>query len=213
MINPFCAAPPALEIPRLKQNLTDIWVNVSDSIEMRCKVDGNHVPDISWYKDEKLVEEVSGTMGWGWNKGKAPCLVNRELNAAGCWELLCMGEGAHSLNCPNSGFNHVLPWFDVLSWDKSVPKGLDQHCVHMYIQVDSKGSCILFLPALRSVLGISANAGTDPDPMEGIWEGSRHMAEGKEQVLEARQSLIHQLPRHCSWSSLVCGVLFLPYTA
>ncbi|KFV72943.1 Vascular endothelial growth factor receptor 3, partial [Struthio camelus australis] len=50
----------ALEIPRLKQNLTDIWVNVSDSIEMRCKVDGNHIPDISWYKDEKLVEEVSG---------------------------------------------------------------------------------------------------------------------------------------------------------
>uniref|UniRef100_A0A8C3KK75 Vascular endothelial growth factor receptor 3 n=1 Tax=Calidris pygmaea TaxID=425635 RepID=A0A8C3KK75_9CHAR len=50
----------ALEIPRLKQNLTDIWVNVSDSIEMRCKVDGNHVPEISWYKDEKLVEEVSG---------------------------------------------------------------------------------------------------------------------------------------------------------
>ncbi|XP_068018519.1 vascular endothelial growth factor receptor 3 isoform X2 [Melanerpes formicivorus] len=50
----------ALEIPRLKQNLTDIWVNVSDSIEMRCKVDGSHVPEISWYKDEKLVEEVSG---------------------------------------------------------------------------------------------------------------------------------------------------------
>uniref|UniRef100_A0A8C0ENJ7 Vascular endothelial growth factor receptor 3 n=1 Tax=Bubo bubo TaxID=30461 RepID=A0A8C0ENJ7_BUBBB len=50
----------ALEIPRLKQNLTDIWVNISDSIEMRCKVDGNHIPEISWYKDEKLVEEVSG---------------------------------------------------------------------------------------------------------------------------------------------------------
>uniref|UniRef100_A0A8C3HAA7 Vascular endothelial growth factor receptor 3 n=1 Tax=Chrysemys picta bellii TaxID=8478 RepID=A0A8C3HAA7_CHRPI len=50
----------ALEVPRLKQNLTDIWVNVSDSIEMRCKVDGAHIPDISWYKDEKLVEEVSG---------------------------------------------------------------------------------------------------------------------------------------------------------
>nr|XP_042706886.1 vascular endothelial growth factor receptor 3 isoform X2 [Chrysemys picta bellii] len=49
-----------LEVPRLKQNLTDIWVNVSDSIEMRCKVDGAHIPDISWYKDEKLVEEVSG---------------------------------------------------------------------------------------------------------------------------------------------------------
>uniref|UniRef100_A0A8C8SN50 Vascular endothelial growth factor receptor 3 n=1 Tax=Pelusios castaneus TaxID=367368 RepID=A0A8C8SN50_9SAUR len=50
----------ALEVPRLKQNLTDIWANVSDSIEMRCKVDGTHIPDISWYKDEKLVEELSG---------------------------------------------------------------------------------------------------------------------------------------------------------
>ncbi|XP_038596508.1 vascular endothelial growth factor receptor 3 [Tachyglossus aculeatus] len=50
----------ALEVPRLKQNLTDILVNVSDSIEMRCKVDGAHIPDINWYKDEKLVEEVSG---------------------------------------------------------------------------------------------------------------------------------------------------------
>ncbi|XP_014436650.2 vascular endothelial growth factor receptor 3 isoform X2 [Pelodiscus sinensis] len=50
----------ALEVPRLKQNLTDISVNVSDSIEMRCKVDGAHIPDISWYKDEKLLEEVSG---------------------------------------------------------------------------------------------------------------------------------------------------------
>uniref|UniRef100_A0A8C8STW9 Vascular endothelial growth factor receptor 3 n=1 Tax=Pelusios castaneus TaxID=367368 RepID=A0A8C8STW9_9SAUR len=48
------------EVPRLKQNLTDIWANVSDSIEMRCKVDGTHIPDISWYKDEKLVEELSG---------------------------------------------------------------------------------------------------------------------------------------------------------
>ncbi|XP_053232936.1 vascular endothelial growth factor receptor 3 isoform X2 [Podarcis raffonei] len=50
----------ALEVPRLKQNLSNILVNVSDSIEMRCKVDGTHIPNISWYKDEKLVEEVSG---------------------------------------------------------------------------------------------------------------------------------------------------------
>nr|XP_056707634.1 vascular endothelial growth factor receptor 3 isoform X4 [Euleptes europaea] len=49
-----------LEVPRLKQNLTDILVNVSDSIEMRCRVDGTHIPNINWYKDEKLVEEVSG---------------------------------------------------------------------------------------------------------------------------------------------------------
>ncbi|XP_048347048.1 vascular endothelial growth factor receptor 3 isoform X1 [Sphaerodactylus townsendi] len=50
----------ALEIPKLKQNLTDILVNVSDSIEMRCRVDGTHIPNINWYKDEKLVAEVSG---------------------------------------------------------------------------------------------------------------------------------------------------------
>ncbi|XP_048347051.1 vascular endothelial growth factor receptor 3 isoform X4 [Sphaerodactylus townsendi] len=49
-----------LEIPKLKQNLTDILVNVSDSIEMRCRVDGTHIPNINWYKDEKLVAEVSG---------------------------------------------------------------------------------------------------------------------------------------------------------
>lgn len=54
------AIPLALEVPRLKQNLSDILVNVSDSIEMRCKVDGTHIPSINWYKDEKLVEEVSG---------------------------------------------------------------------------------------------------------------------------------------------------------
>lgn len=53
----------ALEVPRLKQNLSNILVNVSDSIEMRCKVDGTHIPNISWYKDEKLVEEVSGMAG------------------------------------------------------------------------------------------------------------------------------------------------------
>ncbi|XP_044310047.1 vascular endothelial growth factor receptor 3 isoform X1 [Varanus komodoensis] len=50
----------ALEVPRLKQNLSNILVNVSDSIEMRCKVDGTYIPNINWYKDEKLVEEVSG---------------------------------------------------------------------------------------------------------------------------------------------------------
>lgn len=53
----------ALEMPRLKQNLSNILVNVSDSIEMRCKVDGVHIPNINWYKDEKLVEKVSGMVG------------------------------------------------------------------------------------------------------------------------------------------------------
>ncbi|XP_020854258.1 vascular endothelial growth factor receptor 3 [Phascolarctos cinereus] len=50
----------ALEVPQLTQNLTDLSVNVSDSIEMRCRVAGAHVPDIVWYKDERLLEEESG---------------------------------------------------------------------------------------------------------------------------------------------------------
>ncbi|KAI4541936.1 hypothetical protein MG293_009078 [Ovis ammon polii] len=52
--------PPALEAPRLTQNLSDLLVNVSDSLEMRCPVAGAHVPSIVWYKDERLLEEESG---------------------------------------------------------------------------------------------------------------------------------------------------------
>lgn len=75
--DPFCSAlwlwafglapsqllPPALEAPRLTQNLTDLLVNVSDSLEMLCPVAGTHVPSIVWYKDERLLEEESGR-GW-----------------------------------------------------------------------------------------------------------------------------------------------------
>ncbi|XP_045441719.1 vascular endothelial growth factor receptor 3 isoform X2 [Pipistrellus kuhlii] len=50
----------ALEAPRLTQNLTDLVVNVSDSLEMRCPVAGTHVPSIVWYKDERPLEEKSG---------------------------------------------------------------------------------------------------------------------------------------------------------
>ena len=40
--------------------MTDLLVNVSDSLEMRCPVAGAHVPSILWYKDERLLEEESG---------------------------------------------------------------------------------------------------------------------------------------------------------
>ncbi|MEJ1272864.1 hypothetical protein NN561_003720 [Cricetulus griseus] len=50
----------ALEAPRLMQNLTDLLVNVSDSLEMRCPVAGAHVPSIVWYKDERILEKESG---------------------------------------------------------------------------------------------------------------------------------------------------------
>lgn len=83
-------------------------MNVSDSIEMRCKVDGNHVPEISWYKDEKLVEEVSGTVGWGWITHRAVCPAAGELNTAGLWELLSSDKDTRSLNQTDPSFNHIL---------------------------------------------------------------------------------------------------------
>ena len=74
--------PPALEAPRLTQNLSDLLVNVSDSLEMRCPVAGTHVPSIVWYKVERLLEEESGRgMDIGGGRGpealeaKAPDLL------------------------------------------------------------------------------------------------------------------------------------------
>uniref|UniRef100_G1K3G8 Vascular endothelial growth factor receptor 3 n=1 Tax=Xenopus tropicalis TaxID=8364 RepID=G1K3G8_XENTR len=50
----------AQEAPYLLQDLSDKMVNVSDSMLMRCQADGTPSPSIMWYKDNKLVEEVSG---------------------------------------------------------------------------------------------------------------------------------------------------------
>lgn len=50
----------AQEAPYFRSNLTDKMVNVSDSMVMQCEADGAPSPSILWYKDNKLVEEVSG---------------------------------------------------------------------------------------------------------------------------------------------------------
>ncbi|XP_075066135.1 vascular endothelial growth factor receptor 3 isoform X2 [Mixophyes fleayi] len=50
----------AQEAPHLRYDLTDKMVNVSDSMVMHCEADGTPNPGILWYKDNKLVEEVSG---------------------------------------------------------------------------------------------------------------------------------------------------------
>ncbi|XP_044137054.1 vascular endothelial growth factor receptor 3 isoform X1 [Bufo gargarizans] len=50
----------AQEAPNFRSNLTDKMVNVSDSMVMYCEADGAPSPTILWYKDNKLVEEVSG---------------------------------------------------------------------------------------------------------------------------------------------------------
>ncbi|CAJ0920656.1 unnamed protein product, partial [Ranitomeya imitator] len=49
----------AQEAPYFRSNLTDKMVNVSDSMVMYCDADGAPSPQILWYKNNKLVEEVS----------------------------------------------------------------------------------------------------------------------------------------------------------
>lgn len=51
--------------------MTDLLVNVSDSLEMRCPVAGTHVPSILWYKDERPLEEKSGREGGVQNGAEA----------------------------------------------------------------------------------------------------------------------------------------------
>ncbi|XP_069055619.1 vascular endothelial growth factor receptor 3 isoform X1 [Pleurodeles waltl] len=50
----------AQEAPHLLQNLSNKLVNVSDSMVMRCDADGKPSPRILWYKDNKILQEVSG---------------------------------------------------------------------------------------------------------------------------------------------------------
>uniref|UniRef100_UPI00398F23D0 vascular endothelial growth factor receptor 3 n=1 Tax=Pristiophorus japonicus TaxID=55135 RepID=UPI00398F23D0 len=52
----------AQESPSLLVNLTDITVNVSDSVQMRCRVSGTPLPTIGWSKDEKPLHELSGVV-------------------------------------------------------------------------------------------------------------------------------------------------------
>lgn len=50
----------AQEAPRLRQNLTNQTVNVSESMLMKCEVEGTPSPQISWFKDEKPLYKMSG---------------------------------------------------------------------------------------------------------------------------------------------------------
>ncbi|RXM27295.1 Vascular endothelial growth factor receptor 3 [Acipenser ruthenus] len=49
------------EAPRLRQNLTNQTVNVSESMLMKCEVEGTPSPQISWFKDEKPLYKMSGS--------------------------------------------------------------------------------------------------------------------------------------------------------
>lgn len=63
----------------------------------------------------------------------------------------------------------------------------------VHIQLESREREIIHVLSLSPVPSVSDYAGTDPDFMEGTCKGSRHIAEGKEQVLRLKLNLTHQL--------------------
>ncbi|XP_077100809.1 vascular endothelial growth factor receptor 1 isoform X1 [Siphateles boraxobius] len=51
-----------LQAPVLLQNLSDYSVNVSSSVTLRCPAQGIPHPRITWYKDQRKLQQVSGIM-------------------------------------------------------------------------------------------------------------------------------------------------------
>ncbi|XP_048032498.1 vascular endothelial growth factor receptor 3 isoform X2 [Megalobrama amblycephala] len=51
----------ALEAPRYRQNPTNQMVNVSESLQMECDVEGTPSPQLSWLKDNQPLHQISGS--------------------------------------------------------------------------------------------------------------------------------------------------------
>lgn len=51
----------ALEAPKIKKNLSDQRVNVSDSTMLVCEASGTPNPVITWTRDNQTVIKGSGT--------------------------------------------------------------------------------------------------------------------------------------------------------
>lgn len=50
----------ALEAPRYKRSLTNQTVNVTESLQMECDVEGRPLPRLSWFKDHQPLHQTSG---------------------------------------------------------------------------------------------------------------------------------------------------------
>ncbi|XP_030650144.1 vascular endothelial growth factor receptor 3 isoform X2 [Chanos chanos] len=51
----------ALEPPRYRHNPTNQTVNVSESLQMQCDVEGTPLPQLSWFKDNQPLHQISGS--------------------------------------------------------------------------------------------------------------------------------------------------------
>ncbi|KAK9962883.1 hypothetical protein ABG768_006122 [Culter alburnus] len=52
----------ALEAPRYRQNPINQTVNVSESLQMECDVEGTPSPQLSWFKDNQPLHQISGIL-------------------------------------------------------------------------------------------------------------------------------------------------------
>ncbi|GCB61339.1 hypothetical protein scyTo_0012898, partial [Scyliorhinus torazame] len=78
----------AQERPKLLVNLTDVTVNVSDSIHMNCRASGTPQPSVIWYKDEQPLHEMSG--GDDKSNIEVVILVGTGVIAVFFWVLLIL---------------------------------------------------------------------------------------------------------------------------
>uniref|UniRef100_A0A8D0CNB7 Vascular endothelial growth factor receptor 3 n=1 Tax=Scleropages formosus TaxID=113540 RepID=A0A8D0CNB7_SCLFO len=52
----------ALEAPRYRLNPTNQTVNISESLQMKCDVEGTPTPQLSWLKDNQPLHQISGIL-------------------------------------------------------------------------------------------------------------------------------------------------------
>ncbi|XP_051505452.1 vascular endothelial growth factor receptor 3-like isoform X3 [Myxocyprinus asiaticus] len=52
----------ALEAPRYRHNPTNQTVNVSESLQLECDVEGTPSPQLSWFKDNQPLHQISGIL-------------------------------------------------------------------------------------------------------------------------------------------------------
>ncbi|XP_056124917.1 vascular endothelial growth factor receptor 3 isoform X1 [Rhinichthys klamathensis goyatoka] len=52
----------ALEAPRYRHNPSNQTVNVSESLQMECDVEGTPSPQLSWFKDNQPLHQISGIL-------------------------------------------------------------------------------------------------------------------------------------------------------
>uniref|UniRef100_A0A8C9U1A1 Vascular endothelial growth factor receptor 3 n=1 Tax=Scleropages formosus TaxID=113540 RepID=A0A8C9U1A1_SCLFO len=88
----------ALEAPRYRLNPTNQTVNISESLQMKCDVEGTPTPQLSWLKDNQPLHQISGILLQDSNRTLSIQRVREEdaglytctaCNQRGCTLIFC----------------------------------------------------------------------------------------------------------------------------